>query len=93
MGVVFELLGEKTGGVGAGPFILEAKRIYVNTRNSQQTPFFLHHCNNYDGSILAIFPKNRALDIAELCDRLNNINWQELAFQSAMVSSFFSQRS
>ncbi len=56
------------------------KRIYVNTKTRQKNPFFIHQCPNYDGSILALFPYNQNLDLQNLCDKLNTINWQELGF-------------
>ncbi|GAA7336109.1 hypothetical protein MLS206_13200 [Helicobacter pylori] len=56
------------------------KRIYVNTKTHQKNPFFIHQCPNYDGSILALFPYNQNLDLQNLCDKLNAINWQELGF-------------
>lgn len=69
-------------------------RIYVNTKTRNKKPFFLHKCNAYDGSILAIFPKFK-VDYAilqELCDKLNNTNWQELGFV-CNGRFLFSQRS
>ena len=60
----------------------ELPRIYVNTKTRNTKPFFLHHCKAYDGSILAIFPKF-AVDcelLELLCERLNNMDWQELGF-------------
>lgn len=57
-------------------------RIYVNTKTRNKRPFFLHKCKAYDGSILAIFPKfkTNSKTLKILCERLNNINWQELGF-------------
>lgn len=34
-------------------------------------PSFLHHCNNYDSSILAIFSQNPDADVEILKDLLN----------------------
>ncbi len=56
------------------------KRIYVNCKTRLQQPFFLHPVNNYDGSVLAIFPRDQELDINALCDALNLVDWQELGF-------------
>jgi adenine-specific DNA-methyltransferase len=56
------------------------KRIYVNCKTRNKTPFFVHNCKNYDGSVLAIFPKNQNLDVNELCEKLNYVNWYELGF-------------
>ena len=57
-------------------------RIYVNGRTRNKTPFFMHPCRAYDGSVLAIFPKFEVAekDLGRICDKLNRINWQELGF-------------
>ncbi len=57
-------------------------RIYVNTKTRNKKPFFIHSCNAYDGSILAIFPKFEvdSKNLQDLCERLNNIDWEELGF-------------
>ncbi|HIV48826.1 Eco57I restriction-modification methylase domain-containing protein [uncultured Helicobacter sp.] len=57
-------------------------RIYVNTKTRNKRPFFLHSCKAYDGSILAIFPKFEVdfQGLKELCEKLNNVDWQELGF-------------
>lgn len=56
------------------------KRIYVNTKTRNQSPFFINDCNNYDGSVLALFPHNQNLDIEILKNKLNKVNWFELGF-------------
>lgn len=58
----------------------DAPRIYVNGRTRNPSPFFLHPCPNYDGAILALFPKDPAADLADLCARLNAVDWAELGF-------------
>ncbi|RDU59106.1 class I SAM-dependent methyltransferase [Helicobacter sp. MIT 14-3879] len=60
----------------------EKPRIYVNTKTRNIKPFFLHSCKAYDGSVLAIFPKFEvdSKTLEELCERLNNIDWEELGF-------------
>lgn len=58
----------------------EEKRIYVNCKTRNKEPFFLHSSNYYDGSVLAVFPKNQKLNLKELCDKLNKVNWFELGF-------------
>ena len=58
----------------------DKKRIYVNWKTRNNNPFFTHECKNYDWSILAIFPHNQSIDIKELCEELNKINWAELGF-------------
>lgn len=55
-------------------------RIYVNSKTRNKKPFFINDCKNYDGSILAIFPKYDNMDINELCEMLNNVNWNDLGF-------------
>jgi adenine-specific DNA-methyltransferase len=58
----------------------DRKRIYVNSKTRNKKPFFINDCKNYDGSVLAIFPKNENVDIQELCDMLNAVDWKELGF-------------
>jgi len=63
--------------------VSEAKRIYVNGRTRMAKPFFTNACNNYDGAVLALFPRRTDLtdgDIAELVRLLNETDWQELGF-------------
>uniref|UniRef100_Q47AF3 site-specific DNA-methyltransferase (adenine-specific) n=1 Tax=Dechloromonas aromatica (strain RCB) TaxID=159087 RepID=Q47AF3_DECAR len=64
--------------------INEHPRIYVNGRTRKPAPFFLHDCNAFDGSILALFPKNRKIsrrDLIECTMMLNNeVDWQQLGF-------------
>lgn len=57
------------------------KRIYVNSKTRNSKPFFVSDCNNFDGSVLAIFPTNQEIDLTEFCDALNSVDWQELGFQ------------
>jgi len=60
--------------------ISDRKRIYVNAKTRNKKPFFTHKCKNYDGSVLAIFPKNQNADEKLLCEKLNSVNWYELGF-------------
>ena len=64
--------------------INEHPRIYVNGRTRKPAPFFLHDCHAFDGSILALFPKNRKIsrrDLIECTMMLNNeVDWQQLGF-------------
>lgn len=59
-------------------------RIYVNGRTRRADPFFLHDCNAFDGSVLALFTKNRRMARRELieCTLMLNreVDWQELGF-------------
>jgi adenine-specific DNA-methyltransferase len=58
------------------------KRIYVKNKTRNKKPFFIHPCLRYDGSVLAIFPKNNLDEkrLQNLCKNLNKVNWQELGF-------------
>lgn len=59
----------------------EAPRIYVNCKTRRPRPFFLHDCPNYDGSVLALFPRIPGLDLALAADMLNDqVDWAELGF-------------
>lgn len=58
----------------------DAPRIYVNAKTRNSKPFFLHPCNNFDGSVLAIFPRDENVDLIALCDALNQVDWEELGF-------------
>lgn len=55
-------------------------RIYVNTKTRTPQPFFLNDCNYYDGSVLAIFPRNPDVDIELACELLNKVDWEEQGF-------------
>lgn len=57
-------------------------RIYVNTKTRNKKPFFTHSCTNYDGSVLAIFPKFDCTPqtLNQIIDELNSVHWQELGF-------------
>ena len=59
-------------------------RIYVNGRTRKAAPFFLHDCRNFDGSILALFPRQQQIsnrDLLACTAMLNNeVDWQELGF-------------
>ncbi len=65
---------------GRSHYISDEKRIYVNCKTRNKKPFFLHSCNNYDGSLLAIFPKKQDADLNVLKELLNEVNWFELGF-------------
>jgi adenine-specific DNA-methyltransferase len=64
--------------------VSDAPRIYLNGRTRKPYPFFLHDCSAYDGSILALFPKNRRMarrDLIECTMMLNReVDWQQLGF-------------
>lgn len=60
----------------------KSPRIYVNSKTRNKKPFFLHHCNAYDGSVLAIFPRFEVdnATLQKICEMLNNVDWEELGF-------------
>lgn len=61
--------------------ISDAPRIYVNSKTRRPRPFFLHDCRNYDGAILALFPRVPGMDLALAADLLNDeVDWAELGF-------------
>ncbi|MCL2657638.1 MAG: class I SAM-dependent methyltransferase [Betaproteobacteria bacterium] len=61
--------------------ISDAPRIYVNAKTRRSAPFFLHECAAFDGSILALFPRNPALDIQRAVELLNSaVPWEHLGF-------------
>ncbi|HEX5127359.1 MAG TPA: class I SAM-dependent methyltransferase [Rhodocyclaceae bacterium] len=58
----------------------DAPRIYVNCKTRRSQPFFLHPCNDYDGSILAIFPHDICTNMQQAVTALNAVDWDELGF-------------
>jgi adenine-specific DNA-methyltransferase len=64
--------------------ISEHPRIYVNGRTRKAEPFFLHDCNSFDGSVLALFTTNQRMprrDLIECAMMLNKeVDWQQLGF-------------
>ncbi|WP_228384624.1 class I SAM-dependent methyltransferase [Rhodocyclus gracilis] len=65
---------------GRSYFQSERARVYVNSKTRQSSPFFVHDCVHYDGSVLAIFPHNPQVDVAELASALNGVDWQAAGF-------------
>lgn len=57
-----------------------APRIYVNGKTRRATPFFQNPCTHFDGSILALFPRDPRADLDALCAALNAVDWGELGF-------------
>ena len=58
-----------------------APRIYVYCKTRRPRPFFLHDCPNYDGAVLALFPKVSGMDLPLVTDMLNDaVDWEELGF-------------
>lgn len=65
---------------GRGYPISDAPRVYVNGKTRQPHPFFLHECNNFDGSVLAVFPHDPNIDLKAFSDALNGVEWDQLGF-------------
>ncbi|MDB5815307.1 MAG: methyltransferase small domain protein [Rhodocyclales bacterium] len=65
---------------GRDHFKSDALRIYVNCKTRREEPFFTHSCCEYDGSILAIFPRDTSVDVKRAAILLNKVNWTELGF-------------
>lgn len=76
---------------GRGFYVTDRPRIYVNCKTRNKAPFFIHPCKNYDGSILALFPK-KDIDLAKCSRMLNSVDWNELGFMCGN-RFIFSQRS
>jgi adenine-specific DNA-methyltransferase len=56
-------------------------RIYVNGKTRRERPFYVHTCEAYDGSVLALFPKIRGMDLERAAQLLNDaVPWDELGF-------------
>ncbi len=55
-------------------------RVYVNGRTRVARPFFLHPCTDYDGAVLAIFPRRADVDLEAFRDALNAVAWADLGF-------------
>jgi adenine-specific DNA-methyltransferase len=65
---------------GRGFYESDVDRIYVNCKTRDNKPFFTNECKNYDGSVLALFPKKN-IDINKTIELLNNVDWDELGFK------------
>jgi adenine-specific DNA-methyltransferase len=65
---------------GRGYHQSEQPRVYVNNKTRRSQPFFVHPCPNYDGSVLAIFPRDPTVDAQALADALNAVDWADLGF-------------
>lgn len=55
-------------------------RVYVNCKTRRPQPFFVHRCTHYDGAVLAIFPRDQAVDVQVLAAALNAVDWADLGF-------------
>ena len=72
----------------------DRRRIYVNSKTRMNNPFFINECKNYDGSILALIPKNDEVEknLEYYLDKLNKIDWISFGFKDG-GSYIFNQRS
>ena len=55
------------------------ERVYVNCKTRTPKPFFVSETEAYDGSVLALFPKN-GVDAGKAAERLNKVDWDALGF-------------
>ena len=55
-------------------------RIYVNCKTRNPKPFFMHKSEAYDGSVMALFPKDPSMDLKKAVYKLNKVNWPDLGF-------------
>ena len=65
---------------GRAHYVSDLPRIYVNYKTRNSNPFFMHPCPNYEGTILAIFPKFPTIDLSLATHLLNQTNWSEIGF-------------
>lgn len=65
---------------GRGYYRSEQPRVYVNNKTRRPQPFFVHPCPHYDGSVMAIFPYDQAVDVRQLAAALNAVDWADLGF-------------
>ncbi len=55
-------------------------RVYVNGKTRVTQPFFVHPCKDYDGAVMAVFPRRADVDIEAFRDALNAVDWADLGF-------------
>ena len=55
-------------------------RIYVNSKTRNKRPFFASEIEAYDGSVLALFPRDSGMDAQESAEKLNGEDWERLGF-------------
>ena len=61
--------------------IKKGSRIYVNTKTRDPKPFFVSDVVDYDGSVLALFPKSENMSVNLACKMLNdNVSWKDRGF-------------
>ncbi|MCY4048700.1 MAG: class I SAM-dependent methyltransferase [Hyphomicrobiales bacterium] len=54
-------------------------RIYVNAKTRTANPFYVSDVEAYDGSVLALFPKN-GISCTQAEKKLNKVDWEKLGF-------------
>lgn len=57
----------------------DGARVYVNCKTRNAKPFFASDTPAYDGSVLALFPKD-GISAGKLADALNRVDWRALGF-------------
>ena len=70
----------------------QGPRVYVNCKTRNPRPFFTHASAEYDGSVLALFPKDPDTDTGRAAAILNGADWRGLGFGCG-GRLLFSQRS
>ena len=59
---------------------IDKEKIYVNNKTRDMKPFFTNPSGWFDGSILALVPKNINIPVNELIDILNDTDWEAQGF-------------
>ena len=57
------------------------KKIFVNCKTRDAKPFFTADGDYWDGSLLALIPKDNNLDVDKYVDKLNNTDWDKQGFK------------
>lgn len=57
------------------------KKIFVNCKTRDTKPFFTADGDYWDGSLLALIPKDNNLDVDKYVDKLNNTDWDKQGFK------------
>lgn len=70
----------------------EGPRIYVNAKTRRPRPFYVHEATAFDGSVLALFPRDPAMMPSAAAAILNALDWTQLGFKCD-GRFLFSQRS
>lgn len=63
------------------PRKIEGKKIFVNSKTRNMTPFYIHDCCYFDGSVLCLRLKDERYDLKELCRLLNENDWDRQGFK------------